>query len=141
LPPRATLRHEARIQDIFDKGKGAVVVTAIESFDEDGELLVKNEVTTFVRGAGGWGGDRGPSAEVNVPPDRAPDASIEERIPDNQALLYRLSGDWNPLHADPSFAKAFGFDRPILHGLCTFGYAGRHVVAAFAPEGDPRYLN
>ncbi len=140
LPPHATLRHEARIKDIFDKGKGAIVITEIESFDEDGELLVKNEVTTFVRGAGGWGGDRGPSAEVNVAPERAPDAVVEERIPENQALLYRLSGDWNPLHADPSFAKAFGFDRPILHGLCTFGYAGRHVIAALAPQGDPRYF-
>ncbi len=140
LPPHATLTHKARIADIWDKGKGAVVVTVIDSFDEDGELLVKNEITTFVRGAGGWGGDRGPSAEVNVPPERAPDAVIEETIPENQALLYRLSGDWNPLHADPGFAKAFGFDRPILHGLCTYGYAGRHVIRAFAPKGDPRFF-
>ncbi len=140
LPPHAKLRHEARVQDIYDKGKGAVVVTAIDSFDEDGDLLVHNEITTFVRGAGGWGGDRGPSAEVNVPPDRAPDAVVEEHIPENQALLYRLSGDWNPLHADPSFAKAFGFDRPILHGLCTFGYAGRHVISKLVPNGDPRFF-
>ena len=140
LPPHAKLRHEARIKDIFDKGKGALVVTEIDSYDEDGDLLVHNEVRTFVRGAGGWGGDRGPSAEVNVPPDRAPDAVVEEHIPENQALLYRLSGDWNPLHADPSFAKAFGFDRPILHGLCTFGYAGRHVIAKLAPKGDPRFF-
>ncbi len=140
LPPHAKLRHEARIKDIFDKGKGALVVTEIDSYDEDGDLLVHNEVRTFVRGAGGWGGDRGPSAEVNVPPDRAPDAVVEEHIPENQALLYRLSGDWNPLHADPSFAKAFGFDRPILHGLCTFGYAGRHVIAKLAPNGDPRFF-
>ncbi len=87
-------------------------------------------------GAGGWGGDRGPSADVNVPPDRAPDSVVEERIPENAALLYRLTGDWNPLHADPSFAKAFGFEQPILHGLCTFGYAARHVIDAFAPEGS-----
>lgn len=140
LPPKAKLRHEARIKDVFDKGKGAVVVTEIDSYDEDGDLLVHNEVTTFVRGAGGWGGDRGPSAEVNVPPERAPDAVAEEKIPEHQALLYRLSGDWNPLHADPSFAKAFGFDRPILHGLCTFGYAGRHVLSHFAPNGDPRFF-
>jgi 3-hydroxyacyl-CoA dehydrogenase/3a,7a,12a-trihydroxy-5b-cholest-24-enoyl-CoA hydratase len=140
LPPNAKLRHEARIKDIFDKGKGAVVITEIDSYDEDGELLVHNEVSTFVRGAGGWGGDRGPSAEVNVPPERAPDAVVKEKIPENQALLYRLSGDWNPLHADPSFAQAFGFDRPILHGLCTFGYAGRHVIKSFAPKGDPRFF-
>ena len=140
LPPHAKLKHKARIEKIFDKGKGALVVTAIDSFDEDGDLLIHNEVTMFVRGAGGWGGDRGPSVEQNVPPTRAPDAVVEEKIPENQALLYRLSGDWNPLHADPSFAKAFGFDRPILHGLCTFGYAGRHVISKMAPNGDPRFF-
>jgi 3-hydroxyacyl-CoA dehydrogenase/3a,7a,12a-trihydroxy-5b-cholest-24-enoyl-CoA hydratase len=140
LPTRAKLTHKARIKDIFDKGKGAVVVTAIDSYDDSGELLLKNEVTTFVRGAGGWGGDRGPSAEVNVPPERPADARAEEKISDNQALLYRLSGDWNPLHADPGFAKAFGFERPILHGLCTFGFAARHVLRHFAKDGDPRYF-
>ena len=140
LPTRAKLTHKARIKDIFDKGKGAVVITAIDSYDESGELLLKNEVTTFVRGAGGWGGDRGPSAEVNVPPERPADARAEEKISENQALLYRLSGDWNPLHADPGFAKAFGFERPILHGLCTFGFAARHVLQKFAKDGDPRYF-
>jgi 3-hydroxyacyl-CoA dehydrogenase/3a,7a,12a-trihydroxy-5b-cholest-24-enoyl-CoA hydratase len=137
LPTRATLKNRMRVKDIWDKGKGAVVVTEVRSFDESGEELIRNEITAFVRGAGGWGGDRGPSAEVNVPPDRAPDAVVEEKIGDNQALLYRLSGDWNPLHADPAFAQAFGFPRPILHGLCTFGYAGRHVIRSFC-GGDPR---
>jgi 3-hydroxyacyl-CoA dehydrogenase/3a,7a,12a-trihydroxy-5b-cholest-24-enoyl-CoA hydratase len=140
LPPSAKLEHRIRVKDIFDKGKGAVVVRAIDTYDEDGELLVKNELTEFVRGAGGWGGDRGPSADVNVPPERVPDATVEEHVPENQALLYRLTGDINPLHADPSFAKAFGFDRPILHGLCTFGFAARHVISRFAPEGDPRFF-
>jgi len=140
LPLKAKLTHKARIKDIFDKGKNALVVTEVISYDEDGDELVRNEVTTFVRGAGGWGGERGPSADVNVPPDRAPDQVIEEKVPEHQALLYRLSGDWNPLHADPGFAKAFGFERPILHGLCTFGYAGRHVVQAFAPDGNPDWF-
>ncbi|MBI2892266.1 MAG: SDR family NAD(P)-dependent oxidoreductase [Deltaproteobacteria bacterium] len=137
LPPRAKLTHKARIKDIFDKGKHALVVTEIKTLDESGEELAVNELTAFVRGAGGWGGERGPSAEVNVPPDRAPDAVVTEKTSPGQALLYRLSGDWNPLHADPGFAKAFGFERPILHGLCTFGYATRHVIANFA-GGDPR---
>ena len=137
LPPNAKLSHKVKVKDIFDKGKNAVVVTEVRSYDESGELLIYNELTALIRGAGGWGGDRGPSADVNVPPERAPDAVISEKISDNQALLYRLSGDWNPLHADPGFATAFGFPKPILHGLCTFGYAGRHVIKAFA-NGDPR---
>jgi 3-hydroxyacyl-CoA dehydrogenase/3a,7a,12a-trihydroxy-5b-cholest-24-enoyl-CoA hydratase len=140
MPLRANLTHKARIKDIFDKGKNALVITEVVTYDDDGNELVKNEVTTFVKGAGGWGGDRGPSADVNVPPDRAPDKIVTEHVPAHQALLYRLSGDWNPLHADPGFAKAFGFERPILHGLCTFGYAGRHVVQAFAPDGNPDFF-
>ncbi len=147
LPPHANLTHKARIKAIYDKGSeggkkgGAVVVTAFESRDDSGEVLFENEITTFVRGAGGWGGDRGPDDKnLNAPPDRAPDAVVEQAIPANQALLYRLSGDWNPLHADPSFAKAFGYERPILHGLCTFGYAVRHVLSNFAKGGDPRYF-
>jgi 3-hydroxyacyl-CoA dehydrogenase/3a,7a,12a-trihydroxy-5b-cholest-24-enoyl-CoA hydratase len=137
LPPSAKLTHKGRIKDIFDKGKNALVITAVTSYDELGNELIYNEITTFVRGAGGWGGDRGPQGEVNAPPNRAPDATVTEKVPEDQALLYRLSGDWNPLHADPSFAKNFGFERPILHGLCTYGYAGRHVVRAML-NNDPR---
>jgi len=138
LPPKASLRHKGRIKEIFDKGKNALVVTEVVSSDaQTGEPLVRNEITTFVRGAGGWGGDRGPSSDIHVPPSREPDAVITEKTHENQALLYRLSGDWNPLHADPEFARNFGFARPILHGLCTFGYVGRHVIKAFG-NGDPR---
>jgi len=137
LPPRATLRHKARVKDIFDKGKNALVVTEVLSDDaQTGEPLVRNEITTFVRGAGGWGGDRGPSTDL-TPPQREPDAVITDKTHENQALLYRLSGDWNPLHADPELARHFGFQRPILHGLCTFGYVGRHLLKAFT-DGDPR---
>jgi len=139
LPPSAKLSHKIKIKDIFDKGKNAVVVTSITTTDENGEELAYNELTSFVRGAGGWGGDRGPSGEVNVPPDRKPDAVVEEKTHPNQALLYRLSGDINPLHADPNFATTFGFDKPILHGLCTFGFAARAVINAFS-KGDPRYF-
>jgi 3-hydroxyacyl-CoA dehydrogenase/3a,7a,12a-trihydroxy-5b-cholest-24-enoyl-CoA hydratase len=139
LPPHAKLTHRTRIKDIFDKGKNALVVTATTSYDENGNELLYNEITTLVRGAGGFGGERGPSSEVNLPPDRAPDAVITEKTSENQALLYRLAGDWNPLHADPDFAQAFGFKRPILHGLCTFGYAGRAVIKSFS-KNDPRYF-
>ncbi|MEM9196098.1 MAG: SDR family NAD(P)-dependent oxidoreductase, partial [Myxococcota bacterium] len=140
LPKKATLTHRMRIKDIFDKGKGALVVTETKSYDESGELLMINDATTFVRGAGDFGGDRGPSSNVNTPPERDPDAVVEQKTDESQALLYRLSGDWNPLHADPGFAKAFGFDKPILHGLCTFGFAGRHVLHRFAKDNDPRYF-
>ncbi len=140
LPLSAKLTNKARVTNIFDKGKNALVITEIVSHDESGEPIIRNTLTTLVRGAGGWGGERGPSADVNVPPDRAPDRVTEQTIPKNQALLYRLSGDWNPLHADPSFAKAFGFAKPILHGLCSFGFATRHVLAAFAPEGNPDFF-
>ncbi len=138
LPPSARLKHKARISEILDKGKHAVVVTHLDTFDADsGELLVKNDVSMIVRGAGGWGGDRGGASDVNTPPDRAADVVITEKTDANQALLYRLSGDWNPLHVDPEFATAFGFEKPILHGLCTFGYVGRAAINAFA-KGDPR---
>ncbi len=140
LPPKAKLTHRAKVKAIYDKGKNAVVVTETRTFDDAGRELARNETTTVVRGAGGWGGDRGPAAEAAGAPERAPDQSREDATAPNQALLYRLTGDWNPLHADPAFAQAFGFDKPILHGLCTYGFAGRHLVEAFAPQRDPRYL-
>ncbi|MFT3710538.1 MAG: SDR family NAD(P)-dependent oxidoreductase [Archangium sp.] len=138
LPPAATLKHKARISEISDKGKHAVVVTHFDSYDaETGELLVKNDISMVVKGAGGWGGERGAASEANAAPERAADVVITEKTDANQALLYRLSGDWNPLHVDPEFATMFGFEKPILHGLCTFGYVGRAAINAFA-KGDPR---
>ena len=138
LPEKATLVHKAKVADIFDKGKNAAVVIHVDSYDEETkQLIAKNDITLIVRGAGGWGGDRGPSGETNEPPARAPDAVVTEKIGASQALLYRLSGDWNPLHVDPNFAGAFGFEKPILHGLCTFGYVGRQVVTKLL-DGDPR---
>lgn len=133
LPAKADLTHRARIKDIFDKGKNALVVTEITSSDADGPLI-RNEFVAVIRGAGGWGGERGPSVELNVPPSRAPDAVVEAPTTGAQALLYRLTGDWNPLHADPQFAKMFGFDKPILHGLCSFGFAGHAVLSKFASD-------
>lgn len=139
LPTHAKLTHKPRIKEIWDKGRHAVVVTETRSYDESGEELMYNELTMLVRGAGGWGGERGPTGDINVPPERAPDAVTEDKISESQALLYRLSGDWNPLHADPSFAKSFGFKRPILHGLCTFGYAAHAAIKSFSGN-DPRFF-
>jgi 3-hydroxyacyl-CoA dehydrogenase/3a,7a,12a-trihydroxy-5b-cholest-24-enoyl-CoA hydratase len=139
LPPHAKLKHVVRFKTAYDKDPNAVVILAVDTLDENGEKLAYNEITNFVRGAGGWGGDRGPSGEANTPPAREPDAVIEEQTDPNQTLLYRLSGDWNPLHADPNFAKAFGFDKPILHGLCTYGFVGRHVLKAFANNDGRKF--
>ncbi len=139
LPPKAQLTQRSQVKQIYDKGKNAVVDIETKSYDENGELLIVNDLIIVARGCGGWGGERGPSVEENVPPARKPDAVVEERISPNQALLYRLTGDVNPLHADPMFAKAVGFEKPILHGLCTFGYAGRHAIKSFA-DGDTRYF-
>ena len=107
--------------------------------DAKGRLLFRNTSGIFARGEGGFGGERGPSGPRNVPPNRAPDKSIAQATRPDQALLYRLSGDMNPLHADPEFARMAGYERPILHGLCTFGFAGRAVLRAWCGN-DPARL-
>ncbi len=140
LARHATLTHKSRVKSILDKGKNAIVTYETKSYDQDGNLMITNELTAVIRGAGGWGGERGASEPVNIAPDRKPDLEVEQKIDPNQALLYRLSGDSNPLHVDPNMAKVFGFDKPILHGLCTFGHATRHVINSCFPDADPRYF-
>lgn len=139
IPTAGTLTTTPTIRGIYDKGKGALVVTETETVDERGRLVCKNVFGTFARGEGGFGGDRGPSGPRNTPPDRAPDAVVAMKTLPQQALLYRLSGDMNPLHADPGFARMGGFDRPILHGLCTFGFVGRAVLKTYCGD-DPARL-
>src|SRR5580765_6113581 len=139
IPTSGTITTTPTIKAIYDKGKGAVVVVETESVDAKGKLLFRNTSSIFARGEGGFGGDRGPSGARNVPPDRKPDKSVSLKATTQQALLYRLSGDMNPLHADPDFAKMGGYDRPILHGLCTFGFAGRALLAAWC-NNDPARL-
>jgi acyl dehydratase len=139
IPAEGTVVTTPTIKAVYDKGKGAVVVVATESVDPKGKVLFRSLSSIFVRGEGGFGGDRGPSGEKNVPPDRPPDKSVSYETLPQQALIYRLSGDMNPLHADPQFAALGGFDRPILHGLCTYGYAGRAVLAAYC-DNDPARL-
>ena len=96
----------------------------------DGSPVYTTGSSVFIRGEGGWGGDRGPSGPQNVPPEREPDHTVTYVTSPDQALLYRLNGDRNPLHSDPSFAAMGGFDRPILHGLCTYGFTGRALLHA-----------
>ena len=136
LPTSGKLTTTPTVSAIYDKGKGALVVIDTETVDAKGKLLFKNTFGAFARGEGGFGGDRGPSGPRNVPPDRKPDRTVAMKTLEQQALLYRLSGDMNPLHADPNFAKIGGFDTPILHGLCTFGHVGRAVLENYC-GGDP----
>lgn len=137
LPPKARLQATNTVKAIYDKGKSAVVVTEMEAREaESGTLLFKNISSAFVRGEGGFGGDRGPSGPKNEPPDREPDATVMQQTQPNQAQLYRLSGDKNILHVDPEFAKKAGFKGPILHGLCTYGHVCRAVMEAFC-DNDP----
>ncbi|OKK19364.1 3-alpha,7-alpha,12-alpha-trihydroxy-5-beta-cholest-24-enoyl-CoA hydratase [Streptomyces sp. CB00455] len=126
IPVKGHATSSSRVAAVYDKGKAAVIVLRSEVADADGPLWT-SDAQIFVRGEGGFGGERGPSAREELP-GRAPDRTEERHIREEQALLYRLSGDWNPLHADPEFAKLAGFDRPILHGLCSYGMTLKAVV-------------
>ena len=137
LPPKAKLKHTMRLKAAIDKGKSSVSILAIETTDEHGTPLYYNEVTAFYPAVPGAGLERVASEEINVAPDRAPDAVLADATEVNQALLYRLCGDWNPMHVDPDYAAKAGYEKPFLHGLCTFGYLGRHVIKAFC-DNDSR---
>ncbi|MFB7528673.1 MaoC/PaaZ C-terminal domain-containing protein [Streptomyces sp. NPDC056178] len=126
IPVKGTAVQTSKVAAVYDKGKAAVLVLRTEAADDEGPLWT-NDAQIFVRGEGGFGGDRGPSERV-ARPEAAPDHVVERPIRPDQALLYRLSGDWNPLHADPEFARLAGFDRPILHGLCTYGMTLKAVT-------------
>jgi acyl dehydratase len=138
IPVEGKVRSTGRIAAIWDKRSGAVVVTESESVDAvTGEPRFRTRSAAFLRGEGGFGGERGPSGPRNEPPSgRKPDLEIRYQTRPDQALLYRLSGDLNPLHSDPEFAKQAGFERPILHGLCSYGFTGRALLHGLC-GGDP----
>jgi acyl dehydratase len=137
IPVSGTVESVAEIVGIYDKGSGAVIVMETESKDaQSGQPMWTTRSATFIRGAGGFGGDRGPSGKRNAAPERSPDREVTYTTREDQALIYRLSGDRNPLHSDPTFAAAAGFERPILHGLCTYGFTGRALLSALC-GGDP----
>jgi len=142
LPTEAEFVSTGRVTGIYDKGSGAVVATETTATDKaSGEPLFTVRMSAFIRGEGGFGGDRGPSATSRIPTDRPADHVVTYQTRAEQALIYRLSGDRNPLHSDPKFAAMGGFDRPILHGLCTFGFTGRALLHTVC-DGDPaRFLS
>jgi acyl dehydratase len=126
VPVKGDAVQSSRIAAVYDKGKAAVIVLR-SAAEDDGGPLWTSDTRIFVRGEGGFGGERGPSDRLGLPA-REPDLTVERPVREDQALLYRLSGDWNPLHADPDFAKRAGFDKPILHGLCSYGITLKAVV-------------
>ncbi|MGH3251610.1 MAG: MaoC/PaaZ C-terminal domain-containing protein [Trebonia sp.] len=136
IPVAGTVRITSTVTGIYDKGSGALVVTENVAVDADtGAPMVTSRGGVFIRGEGGFGGPRGTDQPWELP-ERAPDQQIVQPTRPEQALLYRLSGDRNPLHVDPKFAARGGFAQPILHGLCTYGVTGRALLHA-ACDGDP----
>ena len=142
VPVSGKVRGTSRITGIYDKGKGAVVASQTDIVDAaDGSAMFTLNSSVFIRGEGGWGGDRGPGGEKNTPPTRDADHTVKYQTSIHQALTYRLSGDRNPLHSDPSFAAMGGFDRPILHGLCTYGFTGRGLLSALCDNDASRFTH
>ncbi|KAI0368737.1 multifunctional beta-oxidation protein [Pilatotrama ljubarskyi] len=142
IPTSGELVNEARLMEVLDKGKAAAVTSIVQTKDKhSGQVIFENQSTVFIRGSGGFGGkrsgkERGPATAENKPPQRKPDVVTEEKTLPIQAALYRLSGDLNPLHILPEFAAVGGFDKPILHGLCSMGISGKHVLKAFGEFKD-----
>ncbi|MDQ7025873.1 MAG: MaoC/PaaZ C-terminal domain-containing protein [Anaerolineae bacterium] len=138
LPIEGTITCIPKIRSIHDKGSGMLIATEVSCTDENGTLVAVTSGSMFIRGLGGFGGERGSSEKIEMP-DRAPDIVHEELTLTKQALLYRLNGDINPLHADPAMAKLGNFETPILHGLATYGFAGRAVLKHFAGNDPSRF--
>ncbi|KAI1342396.1 hypothetical protein F5Y15DRAFT_372624 [Xylariaceae sp. FL0016] len=139
IPTAAQTKNYGKLIEVVDKGNAAILKSGVTTKNaETGEDLFYNESTVFLRGCGGFdgqkkAGDRGAATAANVPPKRAADVVVESPTHQEQAAIYRLSGDYNPLHIDPGFAKMGGFKEPILHGLCFMGIAGKAVYETFGP--------
>ncbi|KAI2635080.1 hypothetical protein GGS21DRAFT_516754 [Xylaria nigripes] len=139
IPTSARTKSYSKLIEVVDKGSAAILKSGVTTVNaETGEELFYNESTIFLRGSGGFDGpkrpaERGAATATNTPPKRAPDVVVESKTTPEQAAIYRLSGDYNPLHVDPKFAKIGGFKEPILHGLCFMGIAGKAVYESFGP--------
>ena len=141
LPTDAEFLTSGTVTGVYDKGSGAVITSETVSTDKKtGDLLFTLRSSIFIRGEGGFGGDRGPSTP-KLDPGRAADHVVTYQTRPDQALTYRLSGDRNPLHSDPSFAAMGGFDQPILHGLCSYGFTGRALLASLCDNDPSRFVS
>jgi acyl dehydratase len=138
LPVEGTITCTPTIRNIYDKGTGMLIETDVSCVDEKGEEVAVTTSAMFIRGLGNFGGERGKNESLEMP-NRAPDVIHEEKTLTTQALLYRLSGDINPLHADPDMAKIGRFETPILHGLATHGFTGRALLKHFAGNNPARF--
>jgi 3-hydroxyacyl-CoA dehydrogenase/3a,7a,12a-trihydroxy-5b-cholest-24-enoyl-CoA hydratase len=138
IPVQGKLTSKPKIAAVYDKTKGALVEMDVDTVDENGDVVFFNKFGSFIRGEGGFGGERGPEPG-NEPPDRAPDKVVEASTLPIQAMIYRLSGDYNPLHIDPAISGMAGYDKPILHGLCSFGFVGRAVLRGFCGNDTGKF--
>jgi acyl dehydratase len=140
LPAKADIVLHSRISEIWDKGKAGIIGVTAEGSDQDGPLF-RTHATLFYIGGGGFGGEPGPSTkDKNIPPAREPDVVVEHQTQEEQGAIYRLSGDKVALHIDPEFAKKAGYDKPFMHGLCTYGFVGRAILFGLC-DGDPAKFN
>ena len=140
IPVSGEISLTDEITGIYDKGKGAVIASkGVATLAADGKPLFETTSSVFIVGEGGFGGDRGPADKPNEAPGRAPDLSVTYQTRPDQALLYRLSGDRNPLHSDKTFSDVGGFPKPILHGLCTYGFTGRALLSSLCGNDPARF--
>ncbi|XP_063718576.1 peroxisomal multifunctional enzyme type 2-like [Symsagittifera roscoffensis] len=141
FPVSGSLVSKVDIAEVVDKGSGALAIINVDSFDDSGEKVCFNQFGIFIVGHGGFGGPKVAAAArpLGKKPSREPDRVVREKTRGDQAALYRLCGDWNPLHVDSNFAQMAGFSKPILHGMCSFGFATRHIVSEFCNH-DPSQI-
>lgn len=139
--PSGEIICRGEVNNIFDKGKAAVIHMKVSGYTKEDEHIFDTKWVFFYLGGGGFGGEQGPKTETITPPEgKAPDFSISYKTTEAQAALYRLNGDFNPLHIDPEFAGRSGrFKGPILHGLCTYGFATRAIVDSIC-NGDVEHF-